>query len=86
MSENSFAASQRALVTAGAFLTVVACMTSIAPAHGQSPPAPGTWSMKAPLPAPRAEVSAVALDGKLHALGGSVNGGTVRGAVMFGQP
>ena len=30
--------------------------------------------MKAPLPAPRAEVAAVALDGKLHALGGSVNG------------
>jgi len=30
--------------------------------------------MKTPLPAPRAEVAAVAFDGKLHALGGSVNG------------
>jgi hypothetical protein len=30
----------------------------------------GTWTMKSPLPAVRAEVAAVALDGKLHALGG----------------
>ena len=30
--------------------------------------------MKAPLPASRGEVAAVALDDKLHALGGSVNG------------
>ncbi|MGA9895962.1 MAG: hypothetical protein WBQ55_27255, partial [Xanthobacteraceae bacterium] len=29
----------------------------------------GTWTFKSPLPAPRAEVAAVALDGKLHALG-----------------
>ena len=36
--------------------------------------APGTWTMKAPLPAIRAEVAAVALDGKLHAIGGAVNG------------
>ncbi|MGB6445408.1 MAG: kelch repeat-containing protein, partial [Xanthobacteraceae bacterium] len=34
----------------------------------------GTWTFKAPLPAPRAEVAAVALDGKLHALGGAVSG------------
>lgn len=31
----------------------------------------GTWTMKAPLPAVRAEVAAVALGGKLHALGGT---------------
>ena len=30
--------------------------------------------MKAPLPATRAEVAAAALDGKLHAIGGAVNG------------
>ena len=74
MYQKPFAASQHPLVIAGAFLTVVACMTSIAPVNGQSPPAPGMWSVKAPLPSPRAEVAAVALDGKLHALGGSVNG------------
>ncbi len=34
----------------------------------------GTWTFKAPLPAPRAEVAVVALDGKLHALGGAVGG------------
>src|SRR5215471_4092897 len=34
----------------------------------------GTWTMKSPLPAVRAEVAAVALDGKLHALGGSLDG------------
>ena len=30
--------------------------------------------MKAPLPAPRAEVAAAAYGGKLHAIGGAVNG------------
>jgi hypothetical protein len=30
--------------------------------------------MKSPLPAVRAEVTAVALDGRLHALGGSLDG------------
>ena len=34
----------------------------------------GTWTMKSPLPAVRAEVAAVALDGELHALGGVVDG------------
>jgi N-acetylneuraminic acid mutarotase len=34
----------------------------------------GSWTMKAPLPAARSEVAAVALDGKLHAIGGSVAG------------
>jgi hypothetical protein len=34
----------------------------------------GAWTMKAPLPARRAEVAAAALDGKLHAVGGSVAG------------
>jgi len=34
----------------------------------------GNWTMKSPLPAVRAEVAAVALDDKLHALGGVVDG------------
>ena len=42
----------------------------IATATAQS--AAGSWTLKAPLPAARGEVAAVALDGKLHALGGSV--------------
>jgi Kelch motif len=40
-------------------------------------PLPGTWTTKAPLPAARAEVAAVALDGKLHVLGGTAAGGNV---------
>ena len=34
----------------------------------------GTWTLKMPLPAPRTEVAALAVDSKLHAIGGSVNG------------
>jgi N-acetylneuraminic acid mutarotase len=34
----------------------------------------GTWTSKSPLPAVRAEVAAVALNGRLHALGGSFDG------------
>ena len=34
----------------------------------------GIWTMKAPLSAVRAEVAAVAFNGKLHALGGSFDG------------
>jgi Kelch motif len=40
--------------------------------HSQTPA--GTWTMKSPLPAVRAEVAAVAHDGRLHALGGSFDG------------
>src|SRR5579859_742691 len=39
-----------------------------------SQPLPGTWTMKSSLPAFRAEVAAVAINGKLHALGGSFDG------------
>jgi Kelch motif/Galactose oxidase, central domain len=35
---------------------------------------PGTWAMKSPLPMSRAEVAALALDGRLHALGGVIDG------------
>jgi N-acetylneuraminic acid mutarotase len=69
----SAAASQRAAVIGAALLAAVAwILTSAAPVSGQSPPADGngTWTMKAPLPAARAEVAAAALDGKLHVIGG----------------
>ena len=44
-------------------------------ADGQTPL--GTWATKSPLPAARAEVAAVAVDGKLHALGGVVDGKSI---------
>src|ERR1700680_1987122 len=34
----------------------------------------GTWTLKMPLTAPRTEVAALAIDSKLHAIGGSGNG------------
>lgn len=37
----------------------------------------GTWTLKSPLPTARAEVAAVAVDGRLHALGGVVDGKSV---------
>ena len=36
--------------------------------------AQGSWTIRAPLPSACGEVAAVALDGKLHAIGGSVDG------------
>ncbi len=79
--------SQRILAIGTVLLAGLAwSLTFIATVNGQSPPgtlsgaasqgtsSQGTWTMKAPLPAPRAEVAAVAFDGKLHALGGSVSG------------
>jgi hypothetical protein len=47
---------------------------TIAPARSENPP-PGTWVVKAPMPAIRNEVAATVLDGKLYVLGGSVGGG-----------
>src|SRR6202050_4959988 len=55
-----------------ATLFAAAALTWVAAVRAQEPP--GTWATKAPLPAARGEVAAVALDSKLHALGGSVNG------------
>jgi hypothetical protein len=34
--------------------------------------APGSWTLKAPMPAPRGETAAIALAGKLYAIGGNV--------------
>jgi N-acetylneuraminic acid mutarotase len=35
---------------------------------------PGSWSQKAPLPAPRNEADALAIDGKIYVIGGSAEG------------
>ena len=76
MADKTSVTSQRILAIGTVLLAAVWSLSFIATVNGQSPPAalPGTWTMKAPLPAPRAEVAAVAFDGKLHAIGGSVSG------------
>lgn len=43
-------------------------------ASAQFPASPGTWSSAMPMPHAIAEVGAAALDGKIHVLGGSVDG------------
>jgi len=75
VADKTSVAAQRPLVIGTVLLAgLVWSLTSIATVNGQSPPGtlPGSWTMKAPLPAPRAEVAAVAFDGKLHALVHSV--------------
>jgi hypothetical protein len=47
---------------------------SAAAVLAQGAPAPGTWSRAMPLPFAIAEVGAAALDGKIHVVGGSVEG------------
>ena len=59
---------------AGTALFVILCLGLAAVGGVSGQTAAGIWTMKAPLPAPRAEVAAVALAGHLHALGGSVGG------------
>src|SRR5689334_7142947 len=49
--------------------------SAFAPLVGQT--LPGNWTMKSPLSGKRAEIAAVALDGKLHALGGAVDRSSV---------
>lgn len=61
---------------AAAVLLAILIWSLIAVERVQSQTPPGIWMMKSPLPA-RAEVAAVALDGRLHALGGSLDGGQV---------
>ena len=72
MAEKTSVTSQRILAIGTVLLAAAWSLGLIATVSGQSPP--GSWTMKAPLPAPRAEVAAVAFDGKLHAIGGSVSG------------
>src|ERR1700676_2332279 len=73
MDERASVVSQRVLAVIGALLAVLTVsLIWIGPVASQS--SPGTWTLKAPLPAPRAEVVAAVLDGKLHAVGGAVGG------------
>ena len=59
-------ASQRYLAIGTVLLAAVWSFSLIATVSGQAPPVslPGNWTMKAPLPAPRAEVAAAAFNGK----------------------
>ena len=50
---------------------LVAGSVLVASVHAQPAGPPGRWTTKAPLPAARNEVAAVALDGKIFVLGGS---------------
>src|SRR6202790_1709643 len=76
VAEKTSVTSRRSLAVGTVLLAAAWSLGFIATVSGQSPPGslPGNWTMKAPLPAPRAEVAAVAFDGKLHAIGGSVSG------------
>jgi len=62
----------RAVIAAALLGGTLWSATAIEGVHSQTPR--GTWTIKSPLPAARAEVAAVALDGKLHSLGGVFNG------------
>src|SRR6202050_3604703 len=70
MGSSSLGAQRRHAV--GATLFAVAALASAAVLRAEEPA--GKWTMKAPLPAMRGEVAAVAFNDKLHALGGSLNG------------
>src|SRR5580700_5956194 len=62
MADKTSIAWQRLLAIGTVLLAAVWSLSFIATVNGQSPPGtlPGVWTMKAPLPAPRAEVAAVA--------------------------
>ena len=79
-SPRKFFAIKRCILAGAATLTVLMVSWSLgAPSRAQMPNVTpqGSWTMKAPLPSARGEVAAVALDGKLHAIGGSVDGKAV---------
>jgi N-acetylneuraminic acid mutarotase len=59
------------LLQFSALAAVLAAVTTPAPAQ-----APGSWTMKEPLPARLNEVSVAAANGKIHVMGGSVLGVT----------
>ena len=71
-----FAMKRRILVGAATLIVLLVSWSLGAPSRAQMPnvTSQGSWTMKAPLPSARGEVAAVALDGKLHAIGGSVDG------------
>jgi hypothetical protein len=67
------AASQRWLPPSHVMIVALGLFALAAvPLYGEG--GPGEWTLKTPLPAIRAEVAAAALDGKLHAVGGALNG------------
>jgi hypothetical protein len=65
-------AQHRTITTLVSLAALTLSWSVFAPLDGQT--LPGTWTMKSPLSSVRAEVAAVALDGRLHALGGVVDG------------
>ena len=68
---------RRTVLAAAASLTLsLLSLLAVECVYGQTSPetSSGIWTMRSPLPAVRAEVAAVALNGKLHALGGSFDG------------
>ena len=71
-----FAMKRRILVGAATLIVLLVSWSLGAPSLAQMPNVTpqGSWTMRAPLPSARGEVAAVALDGKLHAIGGSVDG------------
>jgi N-acetylneuraminic acid mutarotase len=62
------------------FLAAAACNTAPTPSEPPSTQAAGAaleWRTHAPVPTPRTEVAAAALDGKIYVIGGFDDGGTV---------
>jgi N-acetylneuraminic acid mutarotase len=53
-------------------LAVLALVGAMAAEPALAQPAPGSWTLKAPMPAPRGETAAIAFGGKLYAIGGNV--------------
>src|SRR5215469_2988515 len=62
----------RTVIAAALLGALLSSSTAFERVYSQT--AQGTWTIKSPLPTVRAEVAAVALEGKLHALGGVFNG------------
>ncbi len=62
------------LLRAIGMFTAVAALGCAGAARAQFPAYPGVWSQAAPLPHAITEIAAAALDGKIHALGGGVEG------------
>ncbi len=65
---------RRDLLLRTAAVTAAAGWPIADPVHAQSGNGAGRWVAKSPLPEPRNEVVAAAVDGKIYVLGGSVSG------------
>src|ERR1700730_14545951 len=66
-----FNASSRSRLGVRLVVIAIAGLAVAATARSQPSGAPGGWTAKAPLPVPRNEVAAVALNDKIYVLGGS---------------